>query len=77
MLKNFKYVRFIEKFRKDVGRKDELLAKFSERIKKVDWAEFTIIMEPHNDYEESLNLYYMLEYAKVRTFETSEIKDAL
>lgn len=44
----------------------------------VDWAEFTTILEPHNDYEQALNLYYTFEYAQVDSFkieDASEVKN--
>lgn len=31
-----------------------------------------VILEPHNDFEEALNLYYILEYAKVDSFKVTD-----
>ncbi len=41
----------------------------------MDWNEFVIILEPHNDFEEALNLYYILEYAKVDTYKITDTAD--
>ena len=38
----------------------------------MDWAEYTTILEPHNDYEQALNLYYTFEYAKIESFKIDD-----
>ena len=53
-------------------RKRELLEQYQDKIALVDWAEYTTILEPHNDYEQALNLYYTFEYAKIESFKIDD-----
>ena len=78
LLRRFQHSKFCEKFEKKISRKTEILSRYQEKIKLVDWAEFTTILEPHNDYEQALNLYYTFEYAQVDSFkieDASEVKN--
>ncbi len=72
LLKKFKYTKFVENFKNKVASKSELINRFSDRIAQVDWKEYTTILEPHNDYEEALNLYFTFEYAKVSSFKIED-----
>ena len=58
-----------------LARKEELLEKFADRILRVDWTEFSEIIEPQNEYEEALNLHYKLIYATCDSYQLEDSQD--